>query len=94
MIDGIGNGGSLARLEAQRLSGAQRGQQAAQAGAVTTGAAAAVSSTAAGIAQAGAPVDSDKVAAIRAAIAGGSYAVDADAIADRMIALDMPERLA
>lgn len=38
----------------------------------------------------GAPIDSEKVAAIRAAIAEGRYKVDADRIAERMIALDLP----
>jgi negative regulator of flagellin synthesis FlgM len=38
----------------------------------------------------GAPVDMDKIAAIKAAIASGNYPVDADAIAERMIALDLP----
>jgi len=39
----------------------------------------------------GAPVDTDKVAAIKDAIASGNYPVDADAIAERMIALDLGE---
>jgi len=38
----------------------------------------------------GAPVDDDKVASIRAAIAEGRYSVDADRIAERMVALDLP----
>lgn len=36
-----------------------------------------------------APVDGAKVAALKAAIADGSYKVDPDAIAARMIALDL-----
>lgn len=39
----------------------------------------------------GPPVAADRVAALKAAIANGSYKVDADAIADRMIANDFPE---
>jgi negative regulator of flagellin synthesis FlgM len=39
----------------------------------------------------GPPVAVDRVAALKAAIANGSYKVDADAIADRMIANDFPE---
>ena len=36
------------------------------------------------------PVDESRVASLRAAIADGSYAVDPLAIADKMIALDLP----
>lgn len=39
----------------------------------------------------GPPVAVDRVAALKAAIANGSYKIDADAIADRMIAQDLPE---
>jgi len=45
-----------------------------------------------GLVSGGAPVDGAKVAAIRAAIAQGRYPVDADKIAERMIALDLPQR--
>jgi len=38
----------------------------------------------------GAPVDMDRVAAIKAAIASGNYPVDPARIAEKMIALDMP----
>lgn len=41
------------------------------------------------MAASGPPVDVDKVAAIRAAIAEGRYPVDASKIAERMIALDL-----
>ncbi|CAA9539590.1 MAG: hypothetical protein AVDCRST_MAG23-1781 [uncultured Sphingosinicella sp.] len=41
------------------------------------------------MAAAGAPVDADKVAAIRAAIAEGRYPVDPDKIARSMIELDL-----
>jgi negative regulator of flagellin synthesis FlgM len=41
-------------------------------------------------AAAGPPVDSAKVSAIREAIARGAYPVDADKIAERMLALDLP----
>lgn len=39
----------------------------------------------------GAPVDMDRVAAIKQAIASGNYPVDAEKIAERMIALDLGE---
>lgn len=38
----------------------------------------------------GAPVDFDRVAAIKTAIASGNYPVDASRIAEKMIALDLP----
>jgi negative regulator of flagellin synthesis FlgM len=38
----------------------------------------------------GAPVDTDKVAAIKAAIASGNYPVNPQVIAEKMIALDLP----
>lgn len=44
---------------------------------------------AAALAAQGAPVDTDKVAAIRAGIADGTYTVNAKAIADAMIAQDL-----
>jgi negative regulator of flagellin synthesis FlgM len=40
----------------------------------------------------GPPVDSARVAAIRAAIAEGRYPVDPEKIAERMLALDFPLR--
>lgn len=47
-------------------------------------------SPAARMAAEGAPVDMDRIAAIKAAIASGNYPVDPAAIADRMLALDLP----
>lgn len=38
----------------------------------------------------GAPIDMDRVAAIKAAIASGNYPVNPSAIAERMVALDLP----
>lgn len=46
---------------------------------------------AADLAAAGPPVDAGKVATIRAAIADGSYRIDANAIAGRMVDLDLPQ---
>lgn len=40
----------------------------------------------------GAPIDTDKVARLRAAIESGDYPVDSKAIASAMLALDLPER--
>lgn len=47
-------------------------------------------STAALLAGEHAPVDGAKVAALRAAIADGSYRIDPRALAEKMIALDLP----
>jgi negative regulator of flagellin synthesis FlgM len=47
-------------------------------------------SPAARMASQGAPVNSDRIAAIKAAIASGNYPVDPARIADRMFALDLP----
>jgi flagellar biosynthesis anti-sigma factor FlgM len=47
-------------------------------------------STVARIAAQGVPVDGSRVAAIRAGIADGSYSVDPDAIAAKMIEIDLP----
>lgn len=48
-------------------------------------------SPAARMAAQGAPVDTDKIAAIKAAIASGNYPVDAEAIAQKMLDLDLPQ---
>ena len=40
----------------------------------------------------GAPIDVDRVASLRQAIAEGRYTIDPQAIADRMIAADLPGR--
>jgi negative regulator of flagellin synthesis FlgM len=55
-----------------------------------SGASASAASPAARMAAEGAPVDLDRIAAIKAAIASGNYPVDPSAIADKMLALDLP----
>ena len=47
-------------------------------------------SPAARMAAEGAPVDMDRIAAIKSAIASGNYPVNPDAIAERMLELDLP----
>ncbi len=47
---------------------------------------------AAELASAGPPVDTDKVARVRAAIANGSYNLDIQAIANRMVDIDILPR--
>ena len=88
MINGIGKAGA-GRLELVRGS-AERGASVEKAG--SSNAQRAVSgpwSMAAEMA-AGAPVNSEKVAAIRAAIAEGRYPVDPQKIAASMLELDLP----
>jgi negative regulator of flagellin synthesis FlgM len=52
----------------------------------------ATATPAARMAALGAPIDSDRVAEIRVAIASGNYPIDPARIADRMLALDLPLR--
>ena len=89
MIDGIGKSGT-GRIELSR-SGA--GQAAAAATPIGASGASARSAGLGGVVSdlvsLGAPVETDKVAALRQAIAEGRYRVDPDAIADRMIAADL-----
>lgn len=49
------------------------------------------STPAARFARLGPPIDVTRVSEIRAAIANGSYTVDADRLAAAMLALDLPE---
>ena len=44
----------------------------------------------AALAEAGPPINDEKIKAIRSAIAQGRYPIDAQAIAQKMIALDLP----
>jgi len=90
MIDGVGKSGpgpiELGRAEQGK------GASPAAAAAGVRGAEGPVQSAVFGLVSGGAPIDSAKVAAIRAAIAEGRYPVDADRIAESMIALDLPRR--
>ncbi len=90
MINSVGQNISSG-IEAARLreSGKTRGA-AATGSATTTASASASASPAARMAAEGAPVDMDRIAAIKAAIASGNYPVNAQAIADRMVELDLP----
>jgi negative regulator of flagellin synthesis FlgM len=89
MINSIGQGISSA-------IGTTGLRETGKARASSTGSASATVSTAASASPAprmaaeGAPIDLDRIAQIKAAIASGNYPVDADAIAERMIALDLP----
>lgn len=85
MINGVGENKPV------RLGGAQLGQSApvAKVGDAAAKAMSGPASPAAAMAAQGAPVDMDKIAAIRTAIAEGRYPVDPDKIAQRMIDLDL-----
>jgi negative regulator of flagellin synthesis FlgM len=91
MITAVGPTGIARAIE---LRGDSVTQSAAVAKPGTTDArgAAAPKSPAAALAAEGPPVDSAKVAALREAIANGTYKADPKAIAERMIALDLPTK--
>lgn len=94
MINGIGSSGK-SRVDLTRTDAASRGVAAPQVANVateTTGSNDRVSNRSADLAAMGAPIDTDKIAAIRAAIVEGRYPVDPKAIAEKMLALDLPVR--
>ena len=88
MIGAIGPTGILRSADLLRGDAAVRATSAANA--PTDIQEAAPQSPAALLAAEGAPIDGAKVAALRGAIADGSYRIDPRAIADKMIALDLP----
>ena len=89
MIDGVGKSGP-GPID---LGRAEKGNGPARvAGAGVRGGEGPVESAVFGLVSGGAPIDRAKVAAIRTAIAEGRYPVDAERIAERMIALDLPRR--
>ncbi len=89
MIDGLGNN-SANRIEPARTA-VERSQAPARAGdSLEREQGTVAASPAAEMAAAGPPIDAERIAAIRAAIAEGRYPVDPEKIAERMIALDLP----
>lgn len=89
MIKSVGQNISAA-VEASRLRENGKTRASSDKGSATTASSAAASTPAARMAAEGAPVDMDRIAAIKAAIASGNYPVDPAAIADKMLALDLP----
>ena len=89
MIDGVGKGGAgridIARQDKGAPIGAARG-------AGPRAAEGAVKSDVLELVSGGAPVDTSKVEAVRAAIREGRYPVDANRIAIRMLDVDLPRR--
>lgn len=86
MINGIGS--STSSLLGTALSGAQRTDAASRTTTAKTGGTTA-STIIAQMAADGAPVDIDRVGALRAAIKAGTYKVDPEAIASKMVDLDI-----
>ena len=89
MIDGVGKSGGAGRIDFNRSSSASAP---ATVGGRTSapGKASSAGSAVADLVSAGPPVDSEKVAAIRAAIQSGNYPVDPQKIAERMLEFDLP----
>ena len=88
MINSVGQSiSSVIGANSLRESGKARAGATVASGSTVSGAAS--STPASRMAAEGAPVDLDRISAIKAAIASGNYPVDADAIAERMIALDL-----
>ncbi|PDH68032.1 MAG: flagellar biosynthesis anti-sigma factor FlgM [Sphingomonadaceae bacterium MED-G03] len=91
MINSVGQSiGSAIGATSLREGGKTRATTAT--GSTPASSAAASTSPAARMAAEGAPVDMDKIAAIKSAIASGNYPVNPDAIAERMLELDLPAK--
>lgn len=89
MIKSVGQNIGAA-IEASRLRESGKTRTFSEKVSVGVSSFSASASPAARMAAEGAPVDMDRVAAIKAAIASGNYPVDPAAIADKMLALDLP----
>jgi flagellar biosynthesis anti-sigma factor FlgM len=93
-MDGIDKAGGATDVSRLRPSSVQPTQAAAPVAAaqakvtVDTG----LSDAFAALADAGAPVDTKKVDAIKSLIQAGAYPIDPQKIAQKMVALDFPER--
>lgn len=90
MINSVGSTAAGA-VEAARVQGVQKGA-AVEKPAVRPETEQTVPNPAAELAAAGPPVDTNKVDRIRAAILNGSYSLDIQAIANRMIDIDILPR--
>ena len=87
MISAIGPTGTQRMIDMVRTTGAKSG---APTSATLATEETVPTSPAAMLAAQGAPIDTDKVASIKAALAAGTYQINPQAIADRMIAIDLP----
>ncbi|RJF94184.1 flagellar biosynthesis anti-sigma factor FlgM [Sphingomonas cavernae] len=88
MIKGVGLG-PTSRIEPVRTKAAEQGGTAAAGVETKPGAREAAGTAVSQMLADGPPVDSDRVAELRAKIADGSYTLDPRAIAEKMIALDL-----
>jgi flagellar biosynthesis anti-sigma factor FlgM len=93
-MDGIDKAGGATDVSRLRPSSVQPTQAAAPVAAAQAKIATdtGISDAFAALADAGAPVDSKKVDAIKSLIQNGAYPIDPQKIAAKMVALDFPER--
>ena len=88
MINGVGptSPARIGQVKDDKVAGAAPAVAAPAAGTTTT----TTPSLVAALAEAGPPINDEKIKAMRQAIAAGQYPIDAKAIAAKMIALDLP----
>lgn len=90
MINSVGPG-LAAAIESSKLRETGKSKGASSVEGSVAQKAGVSASPAARMAAQGAPIDMDKIGAIKAAIASGNYPVDAQAIAQKMLDLDLPQ---
>lgn len=88
MLNSIGSSTSSA-ISAQRGAASKPGDVAGARADTAAASGQAVATTVGRLVAEGPPVETDRVAALRAAIRGGTYKADPDAIAAKMIATDL-----
>jgi len=88
MINGVGSTGPtrIGQVKDNKVTATSESEAVAAA----DSAPAMTPSLVAALAEAGPPINDEKIQAIRSAIAQGRYPIDAQAIAQKMIALDLP----
>lgn len=91
MINAVGPTG-IARTSVVRSEGVAKNTAVSKSDSADAQESGAVTTAAGELAAQGAPIDSAKVASIREAIANGTYKINAKAIANRMIELDLPAK--
>lgn len=91
MIKSVGQSiSSPVELAKLREGGKTKAAASVESSVETSASAESTATPAARMAAQGAPVDMDRIAAVKAAIASGNYPVDPERIAEKMIALDLP----